>query len=220
MNQLKEKRRMSRSISNPFLTYDEYKNNDYDDVNTKTELLIKKPADKNNIQVNDKIHTRAWFVAILTTMIMGVLTIGIINLYQATEIIYGSIGFWTFQIYYIIHVGWYAIFLNIHLFLASTQLFYTMNQPNYINHIIINYGHIWYINYIKIFFVSTLVTILVRNSMDNMPCETICIPLYYNLMLIETLISCLLITLTNDIIININNINTLNTLKLLQISMA
>ena len=194
---------MSRAISNPFLTY-----NDYDDVNTETELLIKTPADKINLQANEKIVTRAWFVAILATMIMGVLTIGIINLYQAKEIIYGSIGFWSFQIYYIIHVGWYAVFLNIHLFLASTQLFYTTN------YIIINYNHIRYIYFIKIFFVSALVTILVRNSMDNLPCENICIPLYYNLMLIETLLSSLLITLTNEIIIN------MNTLKLLEVSMA
>jgi hypothetical protein len=196
---------MSRSISNPFLTYDEYKNNDYDDVNRETELLIKKPADKNNIQVNDKIHTRAWFVAILTTMIMGVLTIGIINLYQATEIIYGSIGFWAFQIYYIIHVGWYAIFLNIHLFLASTQLFYTMNQPNYINHIILNYGHIWYINFIKLLFGCALVAILYMNS-DIATIGSSCIPLYYNLMLIETIASSLLISMTNEIVININTI--------------
>ena len=90
----------------------------------------------------------------------------------------------------------------------------TMNRMNYVNHIVINYGHIWYIYFIKIFFISALVTILVRNSMENLPCDSICIPLYYNLMLIETLLSSLLITLTNAIVINVN------TIKLIQISMA
>ena len=204
---------MSRALSNPFLSYDE--NNDYDDVNTDTELLIKKTAVTNsNFYVNDDIHTRAWFVGLLITLIMAVLTLGIINLFQATEVIYGTIGFYAFQIYYIIHVSWFSVFLVIHLFLGATQLFYTMNRMNYVNHIIINYGHIWYIYFIKIFFISALVTILVRNSMENLPCDSICRPLYYNLMLIETLLSSLLITLTNAIVINVN------TIKLIQISMA
>ena len=204
---------MSRALSNPFLSYDE--NNDYDDVNTDTELLIKKTAETNrNFYVNEDIHTRAWFVGLLITLIMAVLTLGIINLFQATEIIYGNIGFYAFQIYYIIHVSWFSVFLVIHLFLGATQLFYTMNRMNYVNHIVINYGHIWYIYFIKIFFISALVTILVRNSMENLPCDSICIPLYYNLMLIETLLSSLLITLTNAIVINVN------TIKLMQISMA
>ena len=207
---------MSRALSNPFLSYDE--NNDYDDVNTDTELLIKKAADTSvtnrNFYVNEDIHTRAWFVGLLITLIMAVLTLGIINLFQATEVIYGTIGFYAFQIYYIIHVSWFSVFLVIHLFLGATQLFYTMNRMNYVNHIVINYGHIWYIYFIKIFFISALVTILVRNSMENLPCDSICIPLYYNLMLIETLLSSLLITLTNAIVINVN------TIKLIQISMA
>lgn len=204
---------MSRALSNPFLSYDE--NNDYDDVNTDTELLIKKAAETNrNFYVNEDIHTRAWFVGLLITLIMAVLTLGIINLFQATEVIYGNIGFYAFQIYYIIHVSWFSVFLVIHLFLGATQLFYTMNRVNYVNHIVINYGHIWYIYFIKIFFISVLVTILVRNSMENLPCDSICIPLYYNLMLIETLLSSLLITLTNAIVINVN------TIKLIQISMA
>ena len=207
---------MSRALSNPFLSYDE--NNDYDDVNTDTELLIKKAADTSvtnrNFYVNEDIHTRAWFVGLLITLIMAVLTLGIINLFQATEVIYGNIGFYAFQIYYIIHVSWFSVFLVIHLFLGATQLFYTMNRMNYVNHIVINYGHIWYIYFIKIFFISALVTILVRNSMENLPCDSICIPLYYNLMLIETLLSSLLITLTNAIVINVN------TIKLIQISMA
>jgi hypothetical protein len=109
-------------------------------------------------------------------------------------------------------VSWFSVFLVIHLFLGATQLFYTMNRINYVNHIVINYGHIWYIYFIKIFFISALVTILVRNSMENLPCDSICIPLYYNLMLIETLLSSLLITLTNAIVINVNTIK--------QISMA
>ena len=207
---------MSRALSNPFLSYDE--NNDYDDVNTDTELLIKKAADTSvtnrNFYVNEDIHTRAWFVGLLITLIMAVLTLGIINLFQATEVIYGTIGFYAFQIYYIIHVSWFSVFLVIHLFLGATQLFYTMNRMNYVNHIVINYGHIWYIYFIKIFFISALVTILVRNSMENLQCDSICIPLYYNLMLIETLLSSLLITLTNAIVINVN------TIKLIQISMA
>jgi hypothetical protein len=201
---------MSRATSNPFLSYD-----DYDDVNRDTELLIKKAAVTNrNLYVNDKIATRAWFVGVLITLIMAVLTMGIINLFQSTEVIYGNIGFYVFQIYYIIHVSWFSVFLVIHLFLGATQLFYTMNRMNYINHIVINYGHIWYIYFIKIFFISVLVTILVRNSMNNMPCDSTCIPLYYNLMLIETLLSALLITLTNSIVININ------TITLMQMSMA
>jgi len=89
-----------------------------------------------------------------------------------------------------------------------------MNQPNYVNHIIINYGHIWYINFIKLFFVGALVTILVRNSVIGIIAESISIPLYYNLMLIETILSSILISLTNELVININ------TIKLLQISMA
>ena len=214
---------MSRALSNPFLSYDE--NNDYDDVNTDTELLIKKAADtpvitNTNFYVNEDICTRAWFVCVLIILIMAVLTMGIINLFQATEIIYGTIGFYAFQIYYIIHVSWFSVFLVIHLFLGATQLFYTMNRINYVNHIVINYSHIWYIYFIKIFFISALVTILVRNSMDNLASDSTSIPLYYNLMLIETLLSSLLITLTNGIVININTINTINTIKLMQISMV
>lgn len=203
---------MSRALSNPFLSYDE--NNDYDDVNTDTELLIKKaPVTNSNFYVNDDIYTRAWFVAILTGLIMAVLTLGIINLFQATEVIYGTIGFYAFQIYYIIHVSWFSVFLVIHLFLGATQLFYTMNRMNYINHIVINYGHIWYIYFIKISFIGALVAILVRNSMDDLPCENTCIPLYYNLILIETLLSSLLITLTNAIVININTIKLIQTVS-------
>jgi hypothetical protein len=92
------------------------------------------------------------------------------------------------------------------LFLGATQLFYTMNRTNYINHVIINYGHIWYINFIKLFFSGALVTILCINS-DNTY-----IPLYYNLIVIETVLSSILISLTNELIININ------TIKLIQAS--
>lgn len=194
---------MSRAISNPFVTNDE--NNDYDDVNTENDdLIVKKGTDKNNFYVNDTMFTRAWFVTVLTALIMAVLIMGIINLYQATEIIYGTIGFWTFRFYYIIHVGWYAIFLIIHLFLGTTQLFYTMNRMNYIDHIIINYGHIWYINFIKLFFGGVLVAMLYINN------DSTYIPLYYNLIVIETILSSILISLTNELVININTIKLIH----------
>ena len=210
---------MPRARSNPFVNYDEkvyttFENDDDDDIiedNTPiaNEKLIKRATEKplaaNYLYVNDKIFARVWFVATLAITIMCILTMGIVNLYQATEIIYGTIGFYAFYAYYIIHVGWYAIFLIIHLFLGATQLFYTMNQTNYISHIILNYGHIWYINFIKLLFGCALVAILYMNS-DIATIGSSCIPLYYNLMLIETIASSLLISMTNEIVININTI--------------
>jgi hypothetical protein len=180
---------------NPFAFNDEPLENNDEDASTNDTLLIKP------VHVNEKIFTNVWGVTITTAFIMAVLLGGLINLNKSAEIIYGIIGFYTFQVYYIIHICWYASFFIIHLFLVSTQLFYTMNKRNYINYIIINYKQISYNIYIKFLFMSSIIVILFLQVDNTSP-----IPLYYNLIIIEIVLSTLLLTYINDVINAYNQI--------------
>ena len=171
----------------------------------KRERLKTKMSQHNPFAANDeeaqplilpkKINVRAGAVCFITTCIMAVLIYGVINLYtNDTEIIYGTIGSYTFQIYYITHLGWYAIFLIIHLFMLSTQVFYTMSNQNYINHILLNYSHLRHMILLKILFIAALVVILI---LDNTPRPLL--PLYCNLIVIEMVLASLLVLVINDV---------------------
>ena len=199
-------------------------NNDNDDDDIIIHLINKRKNNKtsqtlnyNYKKENAKIFIRVWFITLIIVFIMIMLIYGIIDLYRSNEIIYGQIGFYTFQIYYIIHVGWYAIFLIIHIFLILTQLCYSMTTTNYINHIILNYSHIRYTIIVKTLFAISIIIILYMNYID-FDTHTISnnddvtnvtnasrIPLYYNFIYIETILSFLLMLCIDDICL----INTL-----------
>ena len=207
---------------------DNENDNDDDDDDIIIHLINKRKRNNTSQTINnnykkenDKIFTRVWVVTITTVFIMALLIYGIIDLYRANEIIYGRFGFYAFQIYYIIHISWYTIFLIIHIFLILTQLCYSMTTTNYINHIILNYSHIRYTIIVKTLFAISIIIILYMNYID-FDTHTISnnddvtnvtnasrIPLYYNFIYIETILSFLLILCIDDIcLINIlNNIH-------------
>jgi hypothetical protein len=174
---------------NPFL------NNDNDsDSDTYNAVVVGADEENQLLLPNRPIYTRIWFVLCFAFTITSLLVYGIIDLYKSSTIIYGAIGFWAFQLYYIIHVVWYVAFLIIHVFLMSTQLFYTMNVDNYVAHLIINYNHIRYTIIVKMCFMLALCAILcVKPDTPN-------IPLYYNLIMIEVILSVLLVLVINDVI--------------------
>ena len=159
-------------------------NNDYE-RNVPTQVFI------HNRLIDNFVHNykkgNILIVSIITLIIMVILIYGIIDLYNADKIIYGILGFYAFQIYYILHIGWYLIFLIIHIFLILTQLCYTMNTNNYIHLMNINYYHIRYTIIIKILFAIQLMVILCSET------DSESIPLYYNLILIEIILSFLLV---------------------------
>jgi hypothetical protein len=178
---------------NPFLNND----NDNVNVNDNDGERVVVVADEENQQLlpNRPIYTRIWLVTCLAATITILLVYGMIDLYKAPTIIYGAIGFWAFQIYYIIHVAWYVIFLIIHAFLMATQLFYTMNTANYVAHLIINYTHLRYTVMVKMSFMLALFAILFLRP-DSSPT----IPLYYNVIMLEVILSLLLVVVINDVI--------------------
>ncbi len=147
---------------------------------------------------NNAIFRKVIFITIITLFIMIMLIYGVYDLYRVNEIIYGQIGFYAFYIYYIIHISWYSIFLIIHIFLILTQLCYSMNTDTYIKNIILNYNHIRYIIIVKILFSISIIIVICMNFL-NYDINTVYnnddvanisnIPLYYNLLYIETVLS-------------------------------
>jgi len=168
---------------------------------------------------NDKIIGSVNFITLVILLIMAILLYGMSNLYLSNKIIYGDIGFYAFQIYYIFHVSWYGIFLIIHIFLNLSHYLYQMDNNNYINHIIINYSHIYWIILVKIIFSCSIITILCfgNNYISDIPNipnnNTNIIPLYFNLIYIENILS----TLLN---IYIDKIFLQNTIKKIQNEMV
>lgn len=199
-------RKTKMQRQNPFLTESNAEEeiytlaNDDEEATFQDNLLINTPNSnqKSNQKSNqphemhENIFTGAWLVSILSIIILAILIYGLFQLYNTAEIIYGEIGSCTFQIYYIINVCWYTVFLIIHLFLVSTQLFYTMNKTNYINHIILNYSHIRYSIFIKILFMLSLSVIIFLNNY-----AISLLPLYYNLIVIEIILSITLMLFIN-----------------------
>ena len=147
---------------------------------------------------NNSIFKKVVFITIITLFIMIMLIYGLYDLYRVNQIIYGQIGFYAFYIYYIIHITWYSIFLIIHIFLIFTQLCYSMNTDTYIKNIILNYNHIRYIFIVKILFSISIIIVICMNFL-NYDINTVYnnddianisnIPLYYNLIYLETVLS-------------------------------
>jgi hypothetical protein len=148
-------------------------------------------------------------VCVLSIFILLCLVFGIIdylNSMHNTTIVYGTIGTYLFLIYYLINVCWYGIFTIIHIFLVSTQLFYTINRTNYVECIVLNYRHFYYNYLIKILFVS----VIILDLFLDMNYTITSIPLYYNIIIIELVLSSLLYLFINKIINNYDFIKNMN----------
>ncbi len=191
--------------------------NDLNAVNNAVNAILLEFIKHIKLFTNEKYFLGIWFITLTTTLILYILTIGIFNLYQANEIIYEKIGFYTFQIYYIVNIIWYGIFFIVHMFLFTTQLFYTIDKTYFIKYIIINYRHIRYnIIITKTLFIMSLSVILTLYNDNN----TIILPVYYNIIFIETVLSLLLIVSINNILMNISIINNLKILTTTTLSLV
>jgi hypothetical protein len=176
-----------------------------------TDILLKihkiiKLLDYNNKNIGILI----WFVTFMTLLILNTLIFGFINLKKetATVYLYGLNGAYTFTLYYIMNLILYSIFFLIHLLLISTHLSYTIDTHNFIKYLILNYRQIRYNSIVvKIVFSIALLILVYGNDNDDNANDntdtTLQIPLYYNLILIETILSMVLIlVIHNTIIIN------------------
>ena len=173
------------------------------DILLKISKIIKLFENKNQI-------TGSWIVIFLILLILNTLIFGFINLKHETETayLYGINGAYTFNLYYIMNIVLYSLFFIIHLFLISTYLSYSIDEVHFIKYLIINYRQIRYnIIVTKIMFLIALLILLFvnsdddGNSNDNDADNTLPIPLYYNLILIETILSMLLILVIHNVII-------------------
>jgi hypothetical protein len=157
---------------------------------------------KNNMGIG------IWFVTFMTLLILNTLIFGFINLKKelASAYLYGLNGAYTFTLYYIMNIILYSIFFLIHLLLISSHLSYTIDTQYFIKYLILNYRQIRYNSVtLKILFLIALLILVVINDNDDDANDntTLQIPLYYNLILIETILSMVLIlVIHNTIIIN------------------
>jgi hypothetical protein len=175
------------------------------DILLKISKIIKLIENKNQV-------TGSWIVIFLILLILNTLIFGLINLKHETETayLYGINGAYTFNVYYIMNIVLYSLFFIIHLFLISTYLSYAIDEVHFIKYLIINYRQIRYnIIVTKIMFLIALLILLFvngdddgnGNGNDNDADNTLPIPLYYNLILIETIFSMLLILVIHNVII-------------------
>jgi hypothetical protein len=184
---------------------------DLDQANNsiKSTLLQKSKTIQPNLQHFPELLTGHRIVLFLAISIIGCLVIGLFNCLNSIHnntIVYGTIGTYIFLIYYLINILWYTIFTIIHIFILSTQLFYSINRMNYIECIVLNYRQINYNYVIKILFVSAIIVILfldINNTITS-------IPLYYNIIMIEVVLSILLYLCINKIINNYDFIKNMN----------
>jgi hypothetical protein len=165
----------------------------------------------NSTHVSE-ILTGDRIVPFITITIIGSLVIGLINCLHSIHnntIVYGTIDAYIFLvilIYYFINIIWYSIFTIIHIFILSTQLCYSVNKMEYIECIVLNYRNFYYNYLIKILFVSAMIVILfmsINNAITS-------IPLYYNVIIIEVVLSTLLYLCINKIINNYDFIKLIN----------
>ena len=186
-------------------------NNDSLDLEaTMTDILLKIHNIIKLLEYNNKnIGIGIWFVTFMTLMILNTLIFGFINLKKETDTsyLYGLNGAYTFTLYYIMNLILYSIFFLIHLLLISTHLSYTMDTKKFIKYLILNYRQVRYNSIvIKIVFSIALLILVYINDNDdndNTTNTTLQIPLYYNLILIEIILSMILIlVIHNTIIIN------------------
>lgn len=174
------------------------------DILLKMAKIIKLFDNKNQV-------TGSWVVIFLTLLILNTLIFGFINLKQDSEYeyLYGINGAYTFNVYYVMNIILYSVFFIIHLFLISAHLSYTMDNMHFIKYLIINYRQIRYnIIVTKIIFLIALLILVFINGdeSDNVNCNgndniILSIPLYYNLIIIETIFSMLLIIVIHNVII-------------------
>ena len=185
-------------------------NNNIDLESNITDILLK-IAKIIKLFDNKNQDTGAWVVIFLTLLILNTLIFGFINLKQDSEYeyLYGINGAYTFNVYYVMNIILYSVFFIIHLFLISAHLSYTMDNMHFIKYLIINYRQIRYnIIVTKIIFLIALLILVFINGdeSDNVNCNgndniILSIPLYYNLIIIETIFSMLLIIVIHNVII-------------------
>ena len=151
-------------------------------------------------------------VLFLCISIIVCLVVGLIDCLNTTHnnvIVYGTIDtsmILIIVIYYFINIIWYTIFTLIHIFILSTRLCYSINKMEYLECIVFNYKKI-YSNYlIKILFVSAIIILQCMNI--NYTISSI--QLYYNIIIIELVLSSILYVCINKIINNYDFIHRLN----------
>jgi hypothetical protein len=210
---------VNNNINNDNVNNDVKNDNVNNDVNNNIDLeanitdILLKMAKIIKLFDNKNQVTGSWVVIFLTLLILNTLIFGFINLKQDSEYeyLYGINGAYTFNVYYVMNIILYTVFFIIHLFLISAHLSYTIDNMHFIKYLIINYRQIRYnIIVTKIIFLIALLILVFINGdeSDNVNCNgngndniILSIPLYYNLIIIETIISMLLIIVIHNVII-------------------
>ncbi len=151
-------------------------------------------------------------VLFLCISIIVCLVVGLIDCLNSTHnnvIVYGTIDtsmILIILIYYFINIIWYTIFTFIHIFILSTRLCYSINKMEYLECIVFNYKKI-YSNYlIKILFVSAIIIL----QFININYTNNSIQLYYNIIIIEVVLSSILYVCINKILNSYDFIHLLN----------
>jgi hypothetical protein len=204
---------MELCMNNDFQIKESIKDEDNDSNKTnKTTLLEERNDDNPNSMNVYEIVTCDRIVLFLCISIIACLIVGLIDCLNSTHnnvIVYGTIEtsmILIILIYYFINIIWYTIFTLIHIFILSTRLCYSINKMEYLECIVFNYKKI-YSNYIiKILFVSAIIIL----QFININYTNNSIQLYYNIIIIEVVLSSILYVCINKIINSYDFIHRLN----------
>ena len=171
-------------------------NNIHNNINRKNKF-VNQEINSNNINSNDNSiniipidNYIIWFMFI----IVSILCYGLYNLVIADNIIYNNYGKIILYNYYIINLLWFSIFIIINIFLKIDKYYSIINNINYINYVLFNYNHIKYNIIIKILFMITLLVLMLMNiSIQIQLSPNTILPIYYNIIIIEIILSNILI---------------------------
>ena len=162
-----------------------------------------KEINSNYITSNDNINIIPidYYIICFTFIIVSILCYGLYNMLSSNDIIYNNFGKIILYNYYIINLLWFSIFIIINIFLKIGKYYNIINDINYVNYVLFNYNHIKYNIIIKILFMITLLTIIIMDiSIQIQLSPNTILPIYYNIIIIEIILSNILILIILNII--------------------
>ena len=188
------------------------KNNINNNINRKNKFENKE-INTNNINSNDNsinIITIDNYIIWYMFIIVSILCYGLYNLVIADNIIYNNYGKIILYNYYIINLLWFSIFIIINIFLKIGKYYNIINDINYVNYVLFNYNHIKYNIIIKILFMITLLVLMIMNiSIQIQLSPNTIFPIYYNIIIIEIILSNILSFIILNIIYLYKKIETI-----------
>jgi len=184
-------------------------NNIHNNINRKNKFENME-INSNNITYNNSINNNDnsiniipidYYIICFTFIIVSILCYGLYNMLSSNDIIYNNFGKIILYNYYIINLLWFSIFIIINIFLKIGKYYNIINDINYISYVLFNYNHIKYNIIIKVLFIITLLTIIIMDiSIQIQLSPNTILPIYYNIIIIEIILSNILILIILNII--------------------